>query len=242
VFKYGTENGLIEKAVKFGSEFKKPDKKVMRLHRAKTGKKLFTADEVRALVDAAGVPLRAMILLGINAAFGNNDVGTLPLTAVDLQGGWITFPRPKTGIERKAKLWPETVSALQAALAERPTPKDATTEPLVFVTMHGNAWADAGSATAVSHEFGKLLKRLTVVRPGVGFYSLRHTFRTVADATRDPNAIRAVMGHTDSSIDATYTHGIGDDRLVAVADHVRAWLYPPNTQHPTTDKAEGGAK
>jgi integrase len=137
-------------------------------------------------------------------------------------------------------LWPETVSALKDALAERPTPKDATAEPLVFVTMHGNAWADAGSATAVSHEFGKLLKRLKVVRPGVGFYSLRHTFRTVADATRDPNAIRTVMGHTDDSIDATYTHTIADERLVAVADHVRAWLYPPNTQQ--DNGTEGGAQ
>jgi integrase len=233
VFKYGTENGLIEKAVRFGSEFKKPDKKVMRLHRAKTGKKLFTADVVRALVAAAGVPLRAMILLGVNAAFGNNDVGTLPLAAVDLLGGWITFPRPKTGIERKAKLWPETVTALRDALAERPTPKDAAAEPLVFVTMHGNPWADAGSASAVSHEFGKLLKRLEIVRPGVGFYSLRHSFRTVADAVHDLNAIRTVMGHTDDSIDATYTHAIADARIEAVTDHVRAWLFA---------EQKGGAK
>lgn len=225
VFKFGTENGLIEKMVQFGSEFKKPDKKTLRKHRAKTGKKLFTANEVRSLVADAGVPLKAMILLGINAAFGNNDVGTLPLSAVDLDGGWITFPRPKTGIERKARLWPETVSALREALADRPTPKDVTAEAVFFVTKHGNAWADAGSATAVSHEFGKLLKRLKIVRPGVGFYTLRHTFRTVADATRDANAIRCVMGHTDDSIDANYTHGISDARIEAVTDLVRAWVF-----------------
>ena len=34
------------------------------------------------------------------------------------------------------------------------------------------------------------------------------------------------MGHTDDTIDATYTHGIADTRLEAVAEHVRAWVYP----------------
>ncbi len=225
VFKYAVENGLIDRAVRFGSEFKKPDKKTLRKHRAEKGKKLFTAEEVRQLITATGVSLRAMVLLGVNCAFGNNDVGTLRLSAVDLEKGWITFARPKTGIERRAKLWPETVQTLRDSLADRPTPKDATAEGLFFVTVHGNAWSTEGSATAVSHEFGKLLKRLKIVRPGLGFYSLRHSFRTVADATRDPNAIRLIMGHADDSIDATYTHGIDDARLKAVTDHVRAWLF-----------------
>lgn len=241
VFKFGVENGLIEKPVVFGSEFKKPDKKTLRKNRAEKGKKLFTAEEVRSLITTAGVPLRAMVLLGINAAFGNNDVGTLPLSAVDLEKGWISFPRPKTGIERRAKLWPETVVALREALADRPTPKEATAGPLFFVTKYGNAWADAGSATAVSHEFGKLLKAVGVSRPGVGFYSLRHSFRTVADAARDANAVRTVMGHTDDSIDSHYTHGISDDRLEAVSDLVRNWLYrtEDNAQR-GTPAAEGG--
>ena len=91
-------------------------------------------------------------------------------------------------------------------------------------------------------EFGKLMKAVGVSRPGVGFYSLRHTFRTVADAARDLNAVRLVMGHTDDSIDSHYTHGIGDDRLAAVAAHVRAWLYPSKpTEQPAT-VGEGGAK
>lgn len=225
VFKHGLDNGLIEKAVRFGSEFKKPDRKTMRLHKAKTGKKLFTAAEVRALVQAAGVPLKAMVLLGVNCAFGNSDVGTLPLSALDLAGGWVTFPRPKTGIERKAKLWPETVTALRDALAERPEPKDNAADTLVFVTKYGNPWAAGGKAHAVTLEFGKLMKAVKVTRPGVGFYSLRHTFRTEADAVRDPNAIRTIMGHTDDSIDANYTHGIADARIEAVTDHVRAWLF-----------------
>jgi len=58
----------------------------------------------------------------------------------------------------------------------------------------------------------------------------------------DPNAIRTVMGHTDESIDATYTHGIADERLAAVAEHVRAWLYPPQPDAQQGNGTEGGAK
>jgi hypothetical protein len=34
------------------------------------------------------------------------------------------------------------------------------------------------------------------------------------------------MGHVDASIDAAYRERIEDSRLRAVADHVRAWLWP----------------
>ena len=79
VFKYAYDADLIDRPVRFGPGFKRPSKKTLRLHRAKQGPKLFTADEIRRLLDAAGVQLKAMILLGINCGFGNADCGNLPL-------------------------------------------------------------------------------------------------------------------------------------------------------------------
>ena len=38
-----------------------------------------------------------------------------------------------------------------------------------------------------------------------------------------------VMGHTDTSMAGVYRERISDDRLRAVAGHVRAWLFPDNT-------------
>ena len=123
VFKFGLDDGLLEKVPRFGSQFKKPDKAVLRRYRAQAGVKMLEADELRRMLDDADVQLRAMILLGVNAGFGNGDVATLPLSALDLDGGWVSFPRPKTGIGRRCWLWPETVEAVRAALAKRPTPK-----------------------------------------------------------------------------------------------------------------------
>src|SRR5262249_3130937 len=123
VFKYAYEAGLLDRPVRFGSGFKRPSKRVIRLHRAKQGPKLFTPEEVRKLLDAASVQVRAMILLGINCGFGNSDCGNLPLSAVNLDAGWIDYPRPKTGIPRRCALWPETVEAIRDALAARPAPK-----------------------------------------------------------------------------------------------------------------------
>jgi integrase len=208
---------------------------VMRKHRNEGGEKVFTADEIRRMLDAASVPMRAMILLGINAGFGNSDCGELPRRALDLDGGWVTFPRPKTGVKRRAALWPETVAALQAAIAQRPEPRDNAHAGLVFITMHGRPWASDGYAQSVTQETATLLKQLGINgRRGLGFYTFRHSFRTAADVTHDLTAIRLVMGHMDPGIDGNYTHGVYDDRLRAVAEAVHAWLFAP--------PAEGGAR
>jgi integrase len=228
IFKYGFEAGLIDKPVRFGPEFKKPAKNVLRKHRADGGKRMFTAAEVRALLDAASPALRAMILLGISCGFGNSDCGSLLQSKLDLDGGWVDHPRPKNGIQRRCALWSEAVAALRQAIAERPEPKDAANADLVFVTKYGRPWSSDGASDAVTQEFGKVLRSLKINgRRGLGFYSLRHTFRTIADATRDFPAVRLVMGHADASIDDAYREDIGDDRLRAVADYVRVWLYAP---------------
>lgn len=218
---------------------------MLRKHRATTGERMFEANELRKLIDAAGVPLKAMILLGINAAFGNTDVATLPLLAIDLDGNWLNFPRPKTGIARRCPLWPETVAAIRAALAVRPTPKDEADGGLAFITKYGHRWVRTegkkrAPVNSVGLEFGKLLKTLGIdEREGRGFYALRHRFRTVADAARDPVAIDLIMGHTDPSMGGHYRERVEDSRLKAVAEHVRAWLFAEAPDGGTTDVEDG---
>jgi hypothetical protein len=77
-FKFAYEGGLLAGPMRFGSGFKRPSKKTLRLHRAKRGPRMFSSADLRAILDAAGTPMKAMILLGINCGFGNADCATLP--------------------------------------------------------------------------------------------------------------------------------------------------------------------
>lgn len=240
LFKHSYEIDLIDRPVKMGPDFKKPNKSVLRKFKNTQPAKSFTAAEITVLIGAATEPLKTMILLGVNCGFGNHDVGTLPWSVVDLEGGWIDYPRPKTGVARRCPLWPETIAALKAWKELRPEPDDAAHSGLVFVTRWGAAYAkpDGDRSNPISQEFRKLLERTGLVekRPaagkkstgarksGRGFYGLRHTFETISGQAADQVATDLVMGHCDPSMAATYRGAVWDDRLHRVVDFVRDWL------------------
>src|SRR5262249_34042522 len=152
---------------------------------------------------------------------------------------------------RRCPLWPETVAAIREALAARPAPKDKADEDLVFLNARGARLVsirETGQAEGegegvrldrktnwtdnVSIQVGRLLRKLGMHRGGLGFYTLRHVFRTVADAARDTVAVDSIMGHAHPSMGGHYRERIEDGRLRAVADHVRNWLFGPTTERP----------
>ena len=224
VFKFGFEVGLLATPQRFGPGFKRPSKKVLRLERAKQGPKLFTAPEIGQLLGAAGVPLKAMILLGVNCGFGNSDSANLPMSALDLERSIIDFPRPKTGILRRCVLWPETITAINETLANGPVPKNQDDDGLVFITKYGLSWGKDIADSPVTKEFRKLLTA-TGINGHRNFYTLRHTFRTVADEAKDQPAVDFVMGHESSHMSSVYRETISDARLHDVAEYVRNWLF-----------------
>ena len=179
------------------------------------------------MLKAAEQPLHAMILLAINCGLGNSDVGRLTKSAIDLDSGWLDFPRQKTGIPRRVPLWEETVSSLRKWFAERPQPKNGTSNELVFLTSTGASWLKALGGNQISDEIAKLMRGVGVNQKGMGFYSLRRTFRTIAGEARDEPAANSIMGHAAQADDmaAVYTQRIDDQRLLAVTNHVRTWLF-----------------
>ncbi len=228
VFKFGVEDGLIANPIPMG-RFKGPSKKVLRLHRAKQGPKLFTADEIRRMIAASDVQLKAMLLLGINAGFTMADCGTLPLSALDLDTGFLDFPRAKTGIDRRCPLWPETIAAIKAWLDVRPLEaKEKEDNDLVFLTYQRRSWHKPEGSSPAVFKTKKLLTKLGINgRKGLGFATLRHVFQTVGDEARDFVAVRKIMGHVGSAdVSDHYRERIDDSRLRAVADHVHDWLFP----------------
>ncbi len=236
VFKFAVDNGLTDRLIRYGQGFKRPSEKTLRLERARKGPKLFTPKEIRQLLEAASIPVRAMILLGINCGMGNADCGVLPLSAVDLDNAVIDFPRPKTGIPRRCPLWPDTTEAIRTALDCRPEPKSEEHAGLVFITKYGKPWAKLTADNTLAKEMGKLLKALAINgREGLGFYTLRHTFRTIADEIKDQPAVDFIMGHEVPHMSAAYRETISDERLRAVANHVRKWLFPSTASIKTVE-------
>jgi integrase len=228
VFKYAFDAGLIDRSVLIGPDFSRPSAKVLRLHKAEQGEKMFTADEIRRLFAAADVQMRAMILLAVNAGYGMEDCGTLPVEALDLESGWATFPQPKTGVPRRAALWPESVEAIRNVPASRPAAKKDADAKLVFLTRQGTPWAKEDRSSPAVLKFRQLRKAAGVeVKKGRGFYGLRKSHRTAAGESLDQAACNYIMGHAPRANDmaSVFRERISDSRLRAVADVVRGWLF-----------------
>ena len=177
-----------------------------------------------------------MVLLALNGGLGNGDCSDLPQSAIDFEDGWLDYPRPKTAIRRRIPLWRETIVALREAISTRPRPKDDKDSEMVFLTVQGHRWVRVTESVSqpgrwntrntVADRFGKLLRNLRIGgRKRLGFYTLRHQFETVAGESRDQVAVDAIMGHVDQSMAAHYRERISDERLQAVVDQVRAWLF-----------------
>ena len=260
-FKYGVNNGLIEKPLLFGTAFKKPTKALMRKHKAARGSKLFAAGELRVILDAldgkevvvssvsgqqsevkvaANPQLKAIVLLALNAGLGNGDISGLQFRHLDLDGGWLDYPRPKTGLPRRVPLWKETISAVRSHMGKRRNATDDADAECVFlnragrrlVQVHVNYSGDGVSAWAqdyVSSQFRSVLRAMRISdRKGTGFYSLRHTFATIGLQTGDRDAVRSLMGHATNDVLAEYDEtGPSDERLHKVVAHVRTWLFGP---------------
>jgi integrase len=250
VFKFAVESGLTTSPILFGPGFKRPSKKTLRIERAKKGPKLFAPDELRRLIEAAGIPLKAMILLACNAGLGNSDLANMAVSAINLKTGWADYPRVKTGVPRRFPLWPETVKALRDALAKRPAARDEADAALLFITKYGGRWckgtfelsgadgqAEAGDSererkpstnndNEITKEFNKLFPKAGVERwPGRSFYTLRHVFETIGGESRDQVAVDHIMGHARDDMASVYRERIGDERLKAVVMHVHRWLF-----------------
>jgi integrase len=243
MIKFAYDTDLIDQPAKYGGQLNKPTQKEKRQNCSSqdrlNGKRLFTPKEVKTLLDKAQQPLKAMILLGINGGFGNTDCAELPVQAVELKRKVIDYERPKTAVQRVVPLWPETVDSLQTVLnGERPKARKPEHENLVFLTVFGNPWKQeavrvdkvdgqpkVGRHQAIVLEFRKLLNRLGLKRRGLGFYALRHTFRTWADETHDQHAIHRIMGHAIPGMSGVYVEAIGMTRLRVVVDHVRSKLW-----------------
>ncbi len=91
----------------------------------------------------------------------------------------------------------------------------------------------------MAQEFAHLMTDVSV--EGRTFYDLRRTFQTIGEGAHDFVEVQSIMGHAPASGDMSsiYRQRVEDERLQAVTEHVRNWLYvePARTRkHPATKR------
>ena len=221
LFTWGFKAEYLKQPVRFGPDFKGASKRLMREVKQQGEKKLFTAAEIKTLIEHAPPQLKAMIYLGINCGLGNTDISRI--RPENLSGGTLVLPRAKTGIERRIPLWKETQEAIEAALPHVPKAKSPSEEGLVFRGVDGGPWTTFGN-DKLARAFAYLLKRTGLYRERRTFYALRHTCQTIGDGAKDPVAVKTLMGHMDGSMSGEYRQEVSIEAVRAVTEHIRKWL------------------
>ncbi|KAA5540281.1 tyrosine-type recombinase/integrase [Roseiconus nitratireducens] len=224
MFNFAVDEGLLKKPAHFGKRFKPPAAKVMRRVRLKKGDQDFTAGEIHTFLDKVEPKWRAMILLGVQAGFGNEDVAFLKSEFIDLESGWLNWPREKTATKRRVPLWAETIQAIRDTIESHPGGSD-----YLFVGNRGRDYIDYNRTgnNRISGAFKPVLKSVGLPETGRGFYCFRRTFETQAEACGDIIAVKHVMGHIpgENDMSARYRQRVVDKRLRRVVETVHGWLY-----------------
>jgi len=251
-FKWAAEEEIIPHPVAMG-RFKKLARGEFRERRHGLGRQTYTAEEVRALLDAArngtegsgrskgvnaSLALEAFILLGINGGFTQAEVAGLTVADVDLDARMIDSVRHKSQVFRKVPLWEETADAIGRAIEEqrRRGRTDFDDDAPLFLTRTGQPWVrerigDDGKlkrVDAVGTQFDRIRDAVGIELKQAGFGKLRATHRTVTDAMPDATAARLIMGHAPRDrVEEAYieTANIDIKRLQALTHAVRRWLY-----------------
>ena len=216
VFVWGSENELC-KLPKFGS-LKRVSNSEIRKAKPTAGSRIFSHTDCLSLLEESksNLTMRCFILLGLNAAMDGSSIGLLE--SKNISGDWLRQMRPKTGVERIAFLWPETLDAIKQA--------ETHAGGAMFRTRFGNSWATGETGGSVGKMFS-IIRNRAGCESVAGFHGLRRTLATVANQlpVKD-STIRKVMAHADRDmLHAAYVQGIDEAAIRKCCEGVRVWLF-----------------
>lgn len=227
MFNFAIGQGWIQ-SINYGPAFIQPKMREKRINAVTRPRRFYEAGEIRTLLDGADPQLKAAIYLGINGGLGNKDVAQIRREMIE--GDMLIHNRVKNGAQRTVALWLETVKALKSL-----TPNESG---LLFHTSWGTPLVTDDRDT-LADWFRERCEAAGV--RCLGFYSLRRTFRTVADSLPDRRAVDVVMGHVQNDIASIYVQHIDPNRLREVTKHVRLWLLSPGEGISSGEKQGAGS-
>jgi len=184
----------VKAIVKFGLEYTDDKTECRRLldecailkpPREITNPQPISPDDYRKLLDKADLRMRAVLLLGINAAMHLGEVARTLKEHVNLAQGTLAARRTKTSNPRACKLFERTVKAVQKYLDST----KANQTPFLFISRNGKPM----TGEALRQKF-VTLRRKAKVPDHVTFEGVRDAALTIADQV-DPYYTKLLAGH-----------------------------------------------
>jgi integrase len=171
--------------------------------------RIFTNEEISALIAEATLPLKWFIILAINTGMRESEIMGLRWNEVDLGGKVITLEASRTkGNRKRAVFMNEVVAAL---LSERKLQRREQGSEYVFPnpsTEMPYKW--------ISHSWAQLLEKCKI-KPAGRFHDLRHTWATRAAEAGVPQVdIKDTLGHRYSQTTDRYMSGTDKRKREAV--------------------------
>lgn len=214
------------------TDLRPPTARQRRLAARDRGETVWTPAEARAMIGAADDRWRAWMLMGLNFGMGPSDLAELRAGELDLEVGWLSGVRHKTGALRMGPIWPETVEALRRVVTPAKTPPTPAGSGLPLFTGPRGGHI----AKALTNRFGPVRDRAGVNRGA--WYWWRYTFATVADGAGDTDARKVIMGQVLDGLSDAYVRRFSRERLERVSGRVRAWLFDTPASAPPSAAAE----
>jgi integrase len=182
-------------------------------------KEIFTRGQVESLLKIADKEWKGVILLGIYCGLRIGDAATLRWKDVDLDENWISLTPEKTRrLEKKIRIH------IHPELHDHFMSLDGSDDPEAFLQPN-LAEKQVGGKSGLSLAFSRLVAKAGIksrlLRPqkstetttrrhkvrSLTFHSLRHTANSWLANEGVPEELRMkILGHSDKSIHAKYTH------------------------------------
>lgn len=169
-------------------------------------------DAAAAVLDACeDRRARVVVLLGLQVGLRREEIARLELGGISWSAKTL-FVRGKGDHERYVPLTVELEAELRAYLREQPL----TAGPLIRSKRSPNKGIGTGSVWLIVDKAARAAGVKLAACDGVSTHALRHTAATdVARRTRDPLAVKGLLGHADLS---TTTRYIADLDVGALAE------------------------
>lgn len=174
-----------------------------------------TVGEYHALLQHADVPMRAVLLFGLNCGMHNGEVASTLREDVDLDGRTLAARRTKTSNPRVAKLWPRTVDAVRELHAKRPHKS-----PHVFVTRTGERMTGERVRQRIV-----TLRRRAGLPTEVNFEGLRDAALTVAVGV-DAFYANFFAGHKTGMKDKYVLRQANHPKIVDICQAIEREFFP----------------